>query len=198
MKNLKIQSPSLFLRFSAIVWLMLAACSPQVSKINEGTADTKISRSDSDSNSNDDEHVDVPVKITGSYLVCAIRKQARADDLSAQYGCRLNEEGTTKKVDLVAANISISWGSNASPNVKIVELERTNIWHAYYNLTGRTIDEINRVASALEIRVSLTESAQMIKQSKASQVTQSAVDYGDTSAPVVQQGGINPLDPPAI
>lgn len=179
--------------------LLFMACSPRVAKLNEGASDSKLPRGDS-SSINAEERVDVPVKISGSYLVCALRKQAKAEDLNAQYGCRLNEEGTNEKVDLTATQQQVQWGSS-SPDVRITVLAPDNIWHAYYNLRGDSIDAINSQGANLDVQVrwrAPNQAPTPVKQSRITQVLQPAQDYGDTTAPVVIEGGIDPNDAPAL
>lgn len=136
-----------------------------------------------------DEKVDVPANIAGSYLTCAVRKEAKETDLDAQYGCLLSDGASKKKLDLSASG-RLSWGSNLLSGVKITELDQANIYHAYYNVSGATLAEVQENAKKLEAIVSYRLDSGVsvpVKQDRVVNVLKPAVELDDFEAPIVRE-----------
>lgn len=180
-----------------ILLSMLPACNPvmktfhAVKKDDDGNA--KKQSDDADA-----ERVDIPNNISGSYLVCALRKDASETEVSSEYGCRLNEAGTTNRLDISAYQDRIQWQSNDRDAVSITINPPNSVWHALYTVTAGNLPDLREKAARLQVQVqwSLANgTVSTFKDQKLIETLQPADVAGDTSAPVLQGQGLDPSDP---
>lgn len=141
----------------------------------------------------DDEKVDVPNNIAGSYLSCALRKDATATDLNSEYGCRLNDASTNTKLDLSAYTAQVRWLSNAVDGIRIESYPVNSVWHALYRVTANDLATLRERAAGLQIQVQYQTAP--LKAARMVEVLQTAEAAGDTGAPVLQGKGLDPTDP---
>lgn len=176
----------------AVITLLLvsglgSSCKPNQSLNN--TKDPKKSEGDKSQDASE-EKVDIPANIAGSYLTCALRKEAKADDLDAQYGCQLTDQGTQKKLDLAVLGQRLSWSSNITDGVKITEQDASSIYHVLYNLNAASLEAIQDKAKNLEVIANWKlDSGDVIpvKQDKVINVLKPAVELEDYEAPIVRE-----------
>ncbi len=181
---------------SLLVFLVLLAsglgssCKPNQSLNN--TKDPKKNEGDKTQDANE-EKVDIPSNIAGSYLTCALRKEAKADDLEAQYGCQLTDQGTKKKLDLASTGQRLSWSSSISDGVKITDQDISPIYHVLYNISAASLDGLQDKVKNLDIIASWKlDSGDVVpvKQDKIINVLKPAIELEDFEAPIVREQSI--------
>ncbi len=181
------------LKVSSLILLLFALGSAQCKK-NESLKSPKDPQQ-TDANSQDakDEKVDIPANIAGSYLTCAIRKEAKASDLDTEYGCRLTDAGTQKKLDLAAASKRLSWAANIETGVKVTEQDAASIYHVYLNVSGPSLAAIAEISKNLKVLARWQlDSGQTIpvKQDNIGNVLKPAIELEDFEAPIVREQSI--------
>jgi len=167
-----------------------ASCKPGQSLNN--TKDPKKTDGDLSQDASE-EKVDIPSNIAGSYLTCALRKEAKADDLDAQYGCQLTDQGSKKKLDLAATGQRLSWSSNLSDGVKITDQDPAAIYHVLYNVSAASLEALQDKVKNLDVIASWRlDSGQVIavKQDKVINVLKPAIELEDFEAPIVREQSI--------
>jgi hypothetical protein len=140
-----------------------------------------------------EEKVDIPVNIAGSYLTCALRKEAKASDLDAEYGCQLTDQGTKKKLDLSASGQRLIWSSNISDGVKITDQAASSIYHVLYNISAANLTALQDKVKNLEVIASWrSDSGETVpvKQDKVINVLKPAIELEDYEAPIVREQSI--------
>jgi hypothetical protein len=163
------------------------SCKPGQSLNN--TKDPKKADGDKSQDANE-EKVDIPANIAGSYLTCALRKEAKADDLDAQYGCQLTDQATKKKLDLAASGQRIVWSSNITDGVKITDQAATSIYHVLYNVSAANLEALQAKVKNLDVIASWrldSGEAVAVKQDKVINVLKPAVELEDYEAPIVRE-----------
>lgn len=98
-----------------------------------------------------DERVDIPNNVLGSYLACAVRKEANDKDLETEYGCRLSDSETNNKLDLQDKVSQLAWTSNLDSGVTIVLTDAASPYHAFYRIKGSSVDTIRETTNKLEV-----------------------------------------------
>lgn len=182
----------------AILFSFLSACNPMMKnfiaakKDDDGSA--KKHNDDADA-----ERVDIPNNISGSYLMCSLRKDASEADVSSEYGCRLNEAGTLNRLDITAWQSRIQWLSTGVDGVSITTNPPNSVWHALYTITASDLTSLREKAGRLQIQVQWSlpngNVGSTFKDQKLIETLQPADVAGDTSAPVLQGQGLDPSDP---
>jgi len=182
-----------------LILLLVPACNPVMNnfiaakKVEDGSA-KKSSDSDDDA-----ERVDIPNNITGSYLMCSLRKDATATDVASEYGCRLNEAGTTNKLDLSLYQNRLQWKSSPEDGVVILQNPGSSVWHALYTVSSGDLATLREKTARLQIQVqwSLPSGNEQatFKNQKLTETLQPADVAGDTGAPILQGQGLDPTDP---
>jgi hypothetical protein len=163
------------------------SCKPGQSLNN--TKDAKKQESDKSQDANE-EKVDIPSNIAGSYLTCALRKEAKADDLDAQYGCQLTDQGTKKKLDLAANGQRLIWSSNITDGVRITDQAASAIYHVLYNISAANLDALQDKVKNLDVIASWRSDsgeAVPVKQDKVINVLKPAIELEDYEAPIVRE-----------
>jgi hypothetical protein len=181
-------SPARLALFTLLLGSALTlSCKPGQSLNN--TMDPKKNEGDKSQEANE-EKVDIPVNIAGSYLTCALRKEARADDLDAQYGCQLTDQGTKKKLDLAASGQRLIWSSNITDGVKITDQAAASIYHVLYNISAANLEALQAKVKNLDViaswRLDSGETV-AVKQDKVINVLKPAVELEDYEAPIVRE-----------
>ncbi len=174
----------LFLLMSSSLGL---SCKPGQTLNN--TKDPKRNEADKSQDASE-EKVDIPSNIAGSYLTCALRKEAKADDLDAQYGCQLTDQGTKKKLDLAASGQRLVWSSNITDGVKITDQAASAIYHVLYNISAANLEALQDKVKNLDVIASWrSDSGQVmpVKQDKVINVLKPAVELEDYEAPIVRE-----------
>ncbi|HET9237526.1 MAG TPA: hypothetical protein VFO10_09765 [Oligoflexus sp.] len=163
------------------------SCKPGQSLNN--TKDPKKSEGDKTQDANE-EKVDIPANIAGSYLTCALRKEAKADDLDAQYGCQLTDQLTKKKLDLAASGQRLVWSSNITEGVKVIDQAASSIYHVLYNVSAANLEALQAKVKNLDViaswRLDSGETV-AVKQDKVINVLKPAVELEDFEAPIVRE-----------
>jgi hypothetical protein len=177
---------------SLSLFLLLASGFASSCKPNQALNNTKDAKKPEGDKSQDanDEKIDIPSNIAGSYLTCALRKEAKADDLDAQYGCQLTDQGTKKKLDLAATGQRLSWSSTITDGVKITDQDISPIYHVLYNVTAGSLDALQDKVKNLDIIASWKlDSGDVIpvKQDKVINVLKPAIELEDYEAPIVRE-----------
>src|SRR5689334_8039989 len=116
------------------LFMLLLSCHPVMNTFNAARKDDDSNGKKTKEEDAEAEKVDIPTNIAGSYLMCSLRKDATDQDPSSEYGCRLNEEGTAKKLDLSAVQARIQWRINLSDGVSIDSNTTYPAWHAIYTI----------------------------------------------------------------
>lgn len=163
------------------------SCKPGQSLNN--TKDPKKGEGDKSQDANE-EKVDIPANIAGSYLTCALRKEAKADDLDAQYGCQLTDQSTKKKLDLAANGQRLIWSSNITDGVKITDQAASSIYHVLYNVSAANLEALQAKVKNLDAIASWrldSGEAVAVKQDKVINVLKPAVELEDYEAPIVRE-----------
>jgi hypothetical protein len=163
------------------------ACKPGQSLNN--TKDPKKNEGDKSQDANE-EKVDIPANIAGSYLTCALRKEAKANDLDAQYGCQLTDQATKKKLDLAASGQRLVWSSNITDGVKISDQAASSIYHVLYNVSASSLEALQAKVKNLDVIASWrldSGEAVAVKQDKVINVLKPAVELEDYEAPIVRE-----------
>jgi hypothetical protein len=140
-----------------------------------------------------EERVDIPVNIAGSYLTCALRKEAKAEDLNAQYGCQLTDQNTKKKLDLSATPQRLIWSSSITDGVTVADQEASSIYHVLYNVSATSLDALQDKVKNLDVIASWRGDAGEVipvKQDKVLNVLKPAVELEDFEAPIVREQSI--------
>jgi hypothetical protein len=163
------------------------SCKPGQSLNN--TKDPKKNEGDKSQDATE-EKVDIPANIAGSYLTCALRKEAKADDLDAQYGCQLTDQGTKKKLDLAASGQRLIWSSSITEGVKITDQAASSIYHVLYNVSATNLEALQAKVKDLDViaswRLDSGETV-AVKQDKVLNVLKPAVELEDYEAPIVRE-----------
>jgi hypothetical protein len=163
------------------------SCKPGQSLNN--TKDPKKNEGDKSQDASE-EKVDIPANIAGSYLTCALRKEAKADDLDAQYGCQLTDQGTKKKLDLAASGQRLIWSSSITEGVKITDQAASSIYHVLYNVSAANLEALQAKVKDLNViaswRLDSGETV-AVKQDKVINVLKPAVELEDYEAPIVRE-----------
>jgi hypothetical protein len=185
--------------FLSIFLLLLPACNPVMNQfIASKKEDDGNAKKNQDANA-ESERVDVPHNIAGSYLMCSLRKDASATDPSSEYGCRLNEAGTTNRLDLSPYLSRISWTSNQDDGVTITSNPQNSVWHALYLVSAADVNTVREKAARLQVQVQWSTpdgtSQSAVKDQRLLDTLQPAEAAGDTTAPVLQDKGLDPTDP---
>ena len=118
-----------------------------------------------------------------------------------QKRCRLSDGETQKKLDLEASGKKVSWGSSVLDGVRIQPLEGTAIYHAYYNLTGPSLESIAELARSLEVVASLRLDSGVevaVKREKISAILKPVIELEDYEAPIVRDQVIAPDKPGSL
>ncbi|WP_141732304.1 hypothetical protein [Oligoflexus tunisiensis] len=175
-----------------IVLLLLGSGLVLSCKPGQSLSNAKEPQKNEDDKSQDasEEKVDIPVNIAGSYLTCALRKEAKVEDLEAQYGCQLTDQGTKKKLDLTASAQRLSWSSNITDGVAITDQEASSIYHVLYNVSATSLETLQEKLKGLDVIASWkTDSGQVIpvKQDKVLNVLKPAIELEDFEAPIVRE-----------
>jgi hypothetical protein len=166
---------------------MTLSCKPGQSLNN--TKDPKKNEGDRSQDANE-EKVDIPANIAGSYLTCALRKEAKADDLDAQYGCQLTDQGTKKKLDLAASGQRLIWSSNFTDGVTITDQAASSIYHVLYDVSAANLEALQDKVKNLDVIASWrSDSGQTVpvKQDKVINVLKPAIELEDFEAPIVRE-----------
>jgi hypothetical protein len=167
--------------------ILALSCKPGQSLNN--SKDPKKNDGDRSQDANE-EKVDIPVNIAGSYLTCALRKEAKANDLDAEYGCQLTDQGTKKKLDLSASGQRLIWTSNITDGVKITDQAASSIYHVLYNISATNLEALQDKVKNLEVIASWrSDSGQTVpvKQDKVINVLKPAIELEDYEAPIVRE-----------
>lgn len=166
---------------------LMLSCKPGQSLNN--TKDPKKNEGDKSQDASE-EKVDIPANIAGSYLTCALRKEAKADDLDAQYGCQLTDQGTKKKLDLAASGQRLIWSSSITEGVKITDQAASSIYHVLYNVSAANLEALQAKVKDLDViaswRLDSGETV-AVKQDKVINVLKPAVELEDYEAPIVRE-----------
>ncbi len=182
----------------AILLSFLPACNPVMKNFIAAKKDDDGSAKKQDDDA-DAERVDIPNNISGSYLMCSLRKDASATDISSEYGCRLNEAGTNNRLDITAWQNRIQWMSSGTDGVRITPNPPNSVWHALYTLTASDLPTLREKAGRMQVQVQWTlpngTAASTFKDQKLIETLQPADAAGDTSAPILQGQGLDPCDP---
>ncbi|MDQ3234453.1 MAG: hypothetical protein M3Q07_21835 [Pseudobdellovibrionaceae bacterium] len=183
----------------ALIAMMLSACNPVMKTFIASKKDDDGNAKKSTESDADAERVDVPTNIAGSYLMCSLRKDASAADVSSEYGCRLNEAGTMTRLDLSTTQNRIQWQSNLPIGVVIASNPSNSVWHALYTITATDLPALRERVAQLQVQVQWTLPSGSVlttfKDQKLVEILQPADAAGDTSAPILQGPGLDPSDP---
>lgn len=178
---------------------LLPACTPVMNNFIAAKKDDDGSAKKQSKDDDDAERVDIPNNISGSYLMCSLRKDATESDLSSEYGCRLNEAGTQNRVDLGLWQNRVQWLSNEADGVRIVRYPENSVWHALYTVTASNLPALREKAARLQIQVQWSRpdgsSGGTFKDQKLIETLQPADVAGDTTAPILNGQGLDPSDP---
>ncbi len=196
--RLKPMGPYGLVLFSFLAF-QVGACNPKNAGFLAGKNVLTTSKDDKVKNDTDSEKVDIPANISGSYLICALRKSASDTDLSSEYGCRLNESGTEQKLDLGSNQNRVKWSSDIQGNIRIEQMPAGSLYHATYTLTGANRASIQDLAGRMEVLVQWfnpgSTQALPFKNQPLLDVLRPASSVGDSSAPILQGQGLDPTDP---
>ncbi len=168
--------------------VLLAQCKPNQNLSKP--KDPMAADAEKSAETNADEKVDIPSNITGSYLTCAVRKEAKINDLDAQYGCLLSDKETQKKLLLEASAKRLTWSSSVSDGVKVTLQEPTAIYHVLYNLSGPSVEAIAQLAKTLQVVANWqldSGRSVPVKQDFIGNVLKPAVELEDFEAPIVRE-----------
>ncbi len=152
-------------------------------------------KKDNDADALADEQVDIPANITGSYLACALRKEAQTSATESQYGCRLSDPATQKKLDLQGFSQKISWTSNLSDGVTIEPADPASPYHILYSLKASSPESLAALASNVEAIASWKVSDGTVipvKREKISQVLRPDIQLEEVEIPVPRDQTITP------
>lgn len=185
------------LKFSSapLMLVMLLLCSGWTLSCKPGQSlnnpkDPKKNEGEKSSQDANEEKVDIPSNIAGSYLTCALRKEAKADDLDAQYGCQLTDQASKKKLDLAASGQRLIWSSNITDGVKITDQAASSIYHVLYNISAANLEALQAKVKNLDViaswRLDSGETV-AVKQDKVINVLKPAVELEDYEAPIVRE-----------
>lgn len=179
--------------------ILMLACNPAMNNFIAAKKENDDSAKKSSDADADAERVDVPNNITGSYLMCSLRKDATTTDVSSEYGCRLNEAGTMNQLDLSPYQSRIHWKSNLQEGIAVHAYPSNSVWHALYSITANDLPGLREKAARLQIQVQWFDSngipVSTFKDQKLIEILQPADAAGDSSAPVLQEQGLDPTDP---
>jgi|GEM_PF-4790541 len=174
-----------------VLGTLVSQCKPN-QNLNK-PKDPKTADAEKSPDTNVDEKIDIPSNIAGSYLTCAVRKEAKANDLDAQYGCLLTDKETQKKLSLESSARRLTWSSSISDGVKVVEQEPSGIYHVLYNLSGPSVEAIAQLAKSLEVIANWqldSGRSVPVKQDFIGNVLKPAVELEDFEAPIVREQAI--------
>ncbi len=169
------------------------ACQPQ----GQTKPESKDVPNSQDAKAQDDA-IEIPKNVVGSYLVCALRQEAKADMLEAQYGCRLSDSSTGKKLDV--GGLALVWRAS-DEHVMIDELSSNPIYQALYTVRGASLENIQATVQGLEVAAELrTKSGSLIplKRDKLQAVLKPALVLEDFEAPIVRQQSIQRDNPGSL
>lgn len=183
----------------SILLIVLPGCNPVMNQFIAAKKEDDGNAKKSQEADADAERVDVPNNIAGSYLMCSLRKDASATDPTSEYGCRLNEAGTTNRLDLSPYLSRISWTSNQADGVTITPNPANSVWHALYLVSAPDVNAVREKAARLQVQVQWATpdgtAQSTVKDQRLIDTLQPADVAGDTSAPVLQEEGLDPTDP---
>lgn len=139
-----------------------------------------------DPDSGADEQVDIPANIAGSFLTCAIRKEATATDLETEVGCLLQDPVSRKKVH----SDQISWTGNLSADeLSVLPQEAPDLYNVLLRLKAKDLKALQEKAAALEAIA--TYRGQVLKKEKVYNVLKPAIELEDYEAPIVRDQSID-------
>lgn len=147
----------------------------------------------------DPEGVEVPTNIAGSYLTCALRKEATDSDLKQQYGCFLADAVSGRKVD---QDPLLSWSSSSQSGIEFVAPDSPYTAALYNTLvivSGANKGEIDQKALTTDVIAMYGLKAVTVK--RLYNVLKPAYDIKDFEAPILREQSIeenrdgSPVDP---
>lgn len=163
------------------------------------TQSEKSERKSEDADAADpDDMVNIPVNVTGSYLACAIRKEAKADDPGRQVGCRLNDPETGEKLNLKQYSESVDWLISPAELASIEVLDDHPVWHAFYLFSTTEPQEADQwlAQASFQVQLSLKDVNQKLRiESEAVSALRPIEEFNDFEAPIVIERGIAPETP---
>ncbi len=140
--------------------------------------------------SEEDESVEIPSRIAGALLTCALRKEASDTDLSQEYGCFLSDAVSGKKLD---QDPLINWQSSEASGLVFSE-PNSAYTSALYNtllaVTGDSKGEIDRKVLSTDIIALYGFKSVVVK--RLFSVLKPAYEIEDFEAPVVRDQSIAP------
>jgi len=177
------------------VCLALTQSSCQQLEFVGATHADKNQGSSSDASPDSDDMVDIPVNVTGSYLACAIRKEARSDAPNLQVGCRLNDAENNQKLDLNRYTDQASWFVEPIELAEIEPVPDHPVWHVFYSFpatdNAQAMELLNQ--SRFTVSLQLKSIGQVMRvESPAPATLQPIENFNDFDAPVVIERGIAP------
>ena len=184
--------------FAISVLLCLPACNPNEFKgASDKSDESKPESAQPSLEVNEDDSVVAPENITGSYLACAVRKEASDSDPSIQLGCRLNGSDD-QKVALDPYVRSMTWGFSPNESATISNLSADQIWHIYVDITASNRLEAEGIVSNSVISLSYEtriERENVTLQQPTPSTLRPIVDFDDFEAPAILEQGIAPETP---
>jgi hypothetical protein len=133
-----------------------------------------------------DDSITIPTNIAGSYLTCALRKEATDTSLEAEIGCLLSEKAGGKKL---ATDAKLTF-SNSQPDRVISEPQPdASIYHVLYRVKGDSRDAILQITQSLEV-IALY-SAKAFRTERISKILKPAIALDDYEAPIVREQAID-------
>jgi hypothetical protein len=144
------------------------------------------------------DRADIPVNVTGSYLACAIRKEASGDDPGRQIGCRLSDPETGAKLDLSTYTDDAVWSIAPSELATVSPQADHPVWHVFYDFPEASPEAADAALNQSTIRVQLSLKAPGQTLSFAAdtpEVMQPIENFDDFDAPIMLERGIEPETP---
>jgi len=163
------------------------------------SSDQKSSTPDERSTPTGGEGADVPSHIAGSYLTCALRKEATAADLNQEYGCFLSDPATDRKLD---QDPRLTWDSSAATGFDFLP-PYSDYTLALYNtlLVVRGSSKADIDAKILNTDIIASYDFKSVVVKRLYNVLRPAYEVQDFEAPVVRDQAIEedrdapPVDP---
>lgn len=134
----------------------------------------------------EEDTLSIPAHIAGSYLTCAVRKEASEASLESEIGCRLSDAASGNKL---AADAKLSF-SNSKPEKVTSELQaEASIYHVLYRIKGESKDAILQTIQSLDALVFYAD--KNLKTELIAKVLKPAIELDDYEAPIVREQAID-------
>lgn len=134
----------------------------------------------------EEDTLSIPAHIAGSYLTCAVRKEASEASLESEIGCRLSDATSGNKV---GADAKLSF-SNSKPEKVTSELQPdASIYHVLYRIKDESKDAILQTMHSLDALVFYAD--KNLKTELIAKVLKPAIELDDYEAPIVREQAID-------